>query len=62
MALEHAQLQIFIQANTSVGKKKLKTCQGRPNFVSGHFMKVFYKITTCPIRPLLSGPKSDCLT
>ena len=24
-------------------------------------MKVFYKTTTCPRRPLLSGPKSGCL-
>ena len=26
--------------------KKLKTCQGRLHFLSGHFIKVFYKTTT----------------
>ena len=26
--------------------------------VSGRFIKVFYKTTTCPRWPLLSGPKS----
>ena len=40
-------------------EKKLKTCQERPHLVSGRFIKVFYKTTTCPRRPLLSGPKSD---
>ena len=33
------QLQIFIQANITVGEK-LKTCQERPQLLSGHF-KVF---------------------
>ena len=61
MASKHAQLRIFIQANITVGKK-LKTCQERPHFVSGRFIKVFYKTTTCPRRPLLSGPKSGRLT
>ena len=59
MAPKHVQLQIFIQANLTLGKK-LKTCQGRLHLVSGHFMKVCYKMTTCPRRPLLSGPKSGC--
>ena len=39
-------------------ENKLKTCQERPHLVSCRFMKVFYKTTTCPRRPLLSGPKS----
>ena len=51
------QLQIFIQANITVGKK-LKTCQERPHLLSGCFIKVCYKMTTCPRQPLLSGPKS----
>ena len=36
----HAQLQIFIQANISV-EKKLKSCKEQPHLVSGHFVKVF---------------------
>ena len=60
MAPKHAQLRIFIQANITVGKK-LKTCQERPHLVSGRFIKVFYKTTTCIRRPLLSGPKSGRL-
>ena len=36
----------------------LKTCQHQPDLVFGRFIKVFYKTTTCPGRPLLSGPKS----
>ena len=32
-------------------KKKLKTCQERPHLTSGRFIKVFYKKTTCPIKP-----------
>ena len=60
MAPKQAQLQIFIQANIAVGKK-LKTCQGRPHLVSGRFIKVFYKTTTCPRQPLFGGPKSGLL-
>ena len=48
MVPEHAQLQIFIQANITSGKK-LKICQEGPHFVSGCFVEVFY------------GPKSGCL-
>ena len=40
---------------------KLKTCQEQPDLVCGCFIKVFYKTTTCPRWPLLSGPKSGCL-
>ena len=57
---QNAQLQIFIQANITVGKK-LKTCQERPHLLSGRFIKVFYKKTTCPRQPLLSGSESGCL-
>ena len=60
MAPKHAQLQIFIQANITVGKK-LKTCQERPHLVSSRFIKVFYKTTTCPRRPLMGGSKSGRL-
>ena len=48
MVPEHAQLQIFIQANITSGKK-LQICQEGPHFVSGCFVEVFY------------GPKSGCL-
>ena len=60
MAPEHTQFQVFIQANITLGKK-LKTCQEQSHLVSGHFIKVFYKTTTCPKRPPLSGPKSGRL-
>ena len=60
MTLKHAQLQIFIQANITVGKKQ-KTCQERPHLVNGRFIKVFYKTTTCPRRALLNGPNSSRL-
>ena len=60
MAPKHEQLQIFIQANISV-EKNLKTCQEQPHLVSGHFIKLFHKTTTCPRWPLLSGPKSSHL-
>ena len=39
----------------------LKTCHERPHLVSGHFIMVFYKTTTCPRQQLLSGPKSGRL-
>ena len=60
MARKHAQLQLFIEANITVGKK-LKTCQERPHLVSGPFIEVFYKTTTCPRRPIFNGPKSGRL-
>ena len=41
--------------------KKLKTCQEWPHLLSSRFIKVFYKTTTCPRRPHLSGPKSGRL-
>ena len=40
---------------------KLKTCQERPHLLSGRFIKVFYKTTTCPRQPLLSGSESGSL-
>ena len=30
-------------------------------FTQANFIKVFYKMTTCPRQPLLNGPQSDCL-
>ena len=50
---KHVQLQIFIQANITMGKK-LRTWQGQPHLVSGHFIKVFYKTTTCSKWPHFS--------
>ena len=41
--------------------KKLKTCQEWSHLVSGRFIKMFYKTTTCSRWPLLSGPKSGRL-
>ena len=46
---------IFIQANITAGKK-LRTC-----LEPGYFVKVFYKMTTWPRRPILNGPKSSRL-
>ena len=54
------ELQIFIQANITVGKK-LKPCQEWPHLLSFSFIKVFCKMTTCPRQPLLSGPISGRL-
>ena len=42
---QNLQLQIFIQANLTMGKK-LKTCQEQPHLVCSHFIEVFYKTTT----------------
>ena len=53
------QLPTFIEANITVEKKK--TCQERPHLVSGCFIKVFYKMTTCRRQPLLSDLKSGCI-
>ena len=41
--------------------KKTKAYSKWPHWASDCFVKVFYKKTTCPRRPLLSGPKSGCL-
>ena len=51
----------FISYKTFTVGKKAKTCQERPNLVSGRLIQVFYKTTTFPRRPLLSGPKSGRL-
>ena len=58
---QNAQFQIFFQANITV-RKKLKTYQERPHLLSGRVIKVFYKTTTCPLQPLLNGPKDGRLT
>ena len=42
-------------------KKTLKNCQEQPHLLSGHFIKMFYRTTTCPRQPPLRGPKSGCL-
>ena len=57
---QNAQLQVIIQANITVGKKT-KNLPERPHLLSGLFIKVFYKTTTCPRLPLLSVPKSGRL-
>ena len=38
-----------------------KVFSEQPHLASGHFIKVFYKATTCPRQPILSGPKSGRL-
>ena len=48
---QNGQLQIFIQANITMGKKS-KNLQKWPHLLSGRFIKVFYKTATCPRRPL----------
>ena len=53
-------LQIFIQANITMGKK-LKFYQEQPHLLNGRFIKVLNKTTTCPRQSLLSGPESGCL-
>ena len=57
---QNAQLQIFIQANSTMGTIT-KSLQKRSHLLSGCFIKVFYKMTACPRRPLFSGPKGGCL-
>ena len=42
-------------------EQKLKTCREQPDLVCGCFVKVFYKMTTCPRWSLLRGPNSGCL-
>ena len=42
-------------------ENKNTNCQEWPILVCGCFKKVFYKMTSCPRRPHLSGLKSGCL-
>ena len=42
----------------SLWGKKQKTCSEWPHLAGSCFMKVFFKMITCPRWPLLSGPKS----
>ena len=51
--------QIFIVYKTFRVGKKLKICQDQPDLIFGHFIKVFYKTTTCPRRSLLIGEWSS---
>ena len=53
--------QIFILYKTFTVGINTKTCQEQPDLVCGRFIKVLYKKTTCPRRPLLKGPKSGRL-
>ena len=59
MASKHAQLQIFIQANTYYRGEKWKIRQELSHFVSSHFVEVLYKTITFPRRQLLNGPESS---
>ena len=52
MAPKHIQLQIFIQADITIGKK-IKTWKEQPHLVSDGYIKVLYKTTPCPRQPLL---------
>ena len=52
---------LFMWRHSLWGKKTQKTCQEWKHWASGHFMKLFYKTTTCTRRPLLSILKSGCL-
>ena len=57
----HQNTKIFISYKHSLMKKKTKTCQEQPNLVSGCLIQDFYKTTTFPRQPPLSGPKSGRL-
>ena len=58
---QNAQLQILIEANTTVGKKT-KNLPIMITFAQWPFyIKMFFQTTTCSRYPLLSGPKSGCL-
>ena len=57
----HQNTKTFISYKHSLMKKKTKTCQEQPNLVSGCLIQDFYKTTTFPRRPPLSGPKSGRL-
>ena len=57
----HQNTKFFISYKTFTVGKITKTCQEQPNLVSGRLIQVFYKTTTFPRWPLLSGPKSGCL-
>ena len=46
MTPNYVQLQIFIEADITVGKKQIKTCQERPYLFSGRFVSFFYNATT----------------
>ena len=50
--------QVFIVFKTFSRGIKAKNLPRTTRFCLWSFMKVFYKTTTCPRRPLLSGPKS----
>ena len=60
MAPKHAIAKLY--SSKYYSRKKLKTSQEQPHLLSGHFIKVIYKTTTCPRQPLLSGLKSGHLT
>ena len=48
MAPKHAQMQIFIQANITMGKNPKNLPRTIPFLVSGCIIKVFYKTKNLP--------------
>ena len=66
MAPKHANakwqiMQRFIHCLDIYSGEKTRIYSERPHLASGYFIKVFYKMTTCPRQPLLSGLKSGSL-
>ena len=53
--------QIFVVYKIFTMGIKTKNLPRTRDFVRCHFIKVFFKMTTCPRRTLLRGPKSGRL-
>ena len=60
MAILNLWKDLFTIRN-SLCREKTKPWLEQKHLASGHFMKLFYKITTCPRWALLSGPKVGAL-
>ena len=54
-------LKIYSLYDINSGRGGPKVFSEQPHLASGHFMKVFYKTTTCPRQPIMSGHKSGRL-
>ena len=59
MAPKHATANLYSSQYYHHGGKKLKPPKDRSHAFTCRFIKVFYKMTTCPRQPILSGPKGD---
>ena len=59
--IQYNHVKIYSLKDVYSGGKKPKTYPEQPHLVSGRFMKVFFKTTTCPKQPLSSGSKSGRL-